>query len=314
VGSFTARLVSDRPIYHRLLAESFGVFFSGAELDAADVDAEMVFREDDVGLASVPEIPPDALVLSASSCRPKLHTELFSVVPDPEQSPVRATLHVREPLAPEFELAVHLTVILHKLLFLMDRLILHAAAVRLADRVSLLVGEKGAGKTTSSIAVARAGGAILAEDHVLVSRVSGQFLVSGCDEHARLAEETERHYFPNPIEAPVRELGGLKKKEIRVADYFESMPYRDFGADRLCFVKIGTRFSATPIPGPSALVGLLDSTRKLQRFASGRDQGEYLGYLADFVQTVPCFQVELSPDLNKLDLLVEFLMAPGPGA
>lgn len=302
--------MSARRIYPQLLADGLGVSLLGSGAEAGGVDAEIVFRERGPSRTNGPVIEPDGLVILHSTHHAELHTELVSVRLDLETNPACVEAWVHEPLAPEYELAVHLTVLLHKILFLMDRLLLHAAAVRLAGRVSLLVGDKGAGKTTSSLAVARAGGAILAEDHVLVRRTPGEFLVSGCDERARLTERTEGHFFPIPVQAPVRELGGLTKKEIRTADHFESVPYRDYAVHRLCLLTIGTEFSAERISRPAAVVGLLGSTRKLQRFAGPRDQDAYLGYLADFVQTLACYRIKLSPDLARLDRLVEFLATP----
>lgn len=306
VGSFDVLLGSVSPRYPELLVESLGVPLFPIEDLEGEPDARLVIRER-AGLFDAIEVPPDGLVIRTDGATKLILTELVTVALREEGAHRRIELDVRRPDAGDLELAVHLSVILHKVLFLSNRLLLHAAAVRMSGRVALFVGDKGAGKTTLSLAVARSGGTILAEDHVLVRRHDPRFLVSGCDQRARLTAATERHFFPEAVEGPFRDLGGVRKRELRVADHFDSSPFVDHPLERLCFVRVGERFTVARIRAARAVALLLGGTRKLQRFADPADQGRFLDYLTAFAGSVPGFEVELSPDLNDLRRLVDFL-------
>ena len=54
---------------------------------------------------------------------------------------------------------------------------------------------------------------------------------------------------------------------------------------------------------------LIEQTRRAQRVADKADHQSYLGFLAALVQSVPAFDVELSPDFTGLDELAEFVTA-----
>lgn len=311
VGSFPIHLKSPRARYPELLAEGLGVPLFAPDAFAGDSAATLLVREgardrrtDGIDPDSV---PPDGIVLATDGDEELIVTELLAAALRRDGERTLIELDVVRPEIGDFELAVHLSVLLHKVLFLTDRLLLHAAAVRLDDSVTVFVGDKGAGKTTLSLAVARAGGTILAEDHVLVRRHGGRFLVSGCDQRARLTEATERHFFPDSVDGPFRDLGGVRKRELRVADHFDSAPFRDFAPDRLCFIRVGERLSLERVSAARVLTSLLDATRKLQRFANADDQRRFLDFLAAFAASVPAFAAELSPDLDELERMIAFL-------
>lgn len=227
-----------------------------------------------------------------------LIAELRHDLPVPE-----IRIQVRFPDLSCFELRVHLSVVLNKLLFFLDHLVLHAAAVEIHGRVCLFVGEKGAGKSTTCLGLARAGGTVLGEDHVILRRTPAGFLVSGGDDRSRLTEQTERHFFARPLEVVPRDFAGTWKKEIRMGDHFLSRPYEDLPPGALFFPAVARRLELRRLKAQPALLRLIRYTAQFQRFAGGEDQKLFLDYLLQFIRSVPAFELDLSPDLADLDRL-----------
>src|SRR5581483_5088544 len=143
-----------------------------------------------------------------------------------DRAPAQIRVLVREPQISPRGFRDHLFELLTKLLFSFDRFYVHAAAVELNSKVSVFVGTGAAGKTTTSLWLARAGATILSEDHVLFTRRAGTYLVSGCQETLRLTPRTEQALFPAGLDAPVHPGDG--KKELPAERLVRSAPYRDF--------------------------------------------------------------------------------------
>jgi hypothetical protein len=202
---------------------------------------------------------------------------------------------------------VHLSVALHKTLLLAERVFLHAAGVRLGDRTAVFVGDKGAGKTTLSLTLGAAGGTVLADDHVVLRRSGGRFLVSGCDSHARVTKQTEEHLFEGALEGRVLELAGVRKVEFPVGRHFASDPYREHPIDRIVFPSVRDRFRIGPLAKHRALLLLIDATRTSHRFSGPRDYGEYLDYFSDLVDSAETYALDLSPDLGDLARLAAWM-------
>ena len=316
-GSLTARLSCADPGRGEDVARIFGTSLKPptAEL-LARVDADIVLAEPPrEEWPDRPRIPPDGMVvLRHSDRRPEIHTENISVVLDLAATPARADFALLRPHPSHFNLYVHLAVVFHKLLFLMDRVVLHAAAVRLGGRVSMFLGDRGAGKSTIALRLARAGGTVLGEDHLILKRSGGHFTVSGCDERSRLDAKTEGHFFDQPLPAEPIDFAGRFKKEMSAQQLFRSQPYTDDRADLLFFARPGTSFAITSVPRRIALLKLMEAAGKLQRFVDPTDRGRFLDMLSDFVATIQPYNLALSDDLRELDRLVRFLEPDGPGA
>jgi hypothetical protein len=308
-GSLTARLLSEQQSLAEDVARIFGTSLKPLSRElAASVDADIAFSAVSPGQRSErPRIPNDGMIVHQGYPRSEVHTEALSAVLDVAAAPVRADIVVLQPHLPHFDLCVHLAVVFHKLLFLLNRVVLHAAAVRFGERVNLFLGDKGAGKSTTALRLARAGGTVLGEDHVILKRSAAGFEVSGCDERSRLDAKTERHFFDAPLSGEPQDFAGTLKKEMRAEDLFESEPYTDHRADVLFFSRVGKTFRITPLPRRLALLKLMQSAGKLQRFVDPTDRSRFLGMLSDFVATVSAYDVELSEDLSELDGLVRFL-------
>jgi hypothetical protein len=165
------------------------------------------------------------------------------------------------------------------------------------------VGDKGAGKSTSCLALARGGGTVLGEDQVTLSRSGGTFLVSGNDQRSRVTEHTERHFFAAPLPVAPRDFAGTMKKEIAMKDYFKSEPFRDYAPGRLIFPKVTGTFSLVPLSSQAALRRMMGYNGHFQRFGSARDQLDFLDFLSGFVAGVSCWELTLGNDLRDLDTL-----------
>ena len=315
-GSLTARIVWNGDRRGDDVAWIFGTPLIAPDSERArTIELEVAFV-DGVAVDRRPEIPPDGMVLCGTGSRPEIHTEAVSAVIERAHDPPRVTiaLHGAAATLPHFDLRVHLTVVLHKALFILGRVVLHAAAVRLADRVSLFLGDKGAGKTTSSLRLGRAGATVLGEDHVILRKSPQGFRVSGCDERSRLDAKTERYFFPELLATAPRDFAGILKKEVPAVEVFDSQPYTDYRPDFVFFSRVGRKFAITPLPRQAAVLRLMRAAGKLQRFVDPGDAGSFVDMLLDFAQTVRSFDLELSPDLQQLDRLVDFLQRETPAA
>jgi hypothetical protein len=302
-GSFSGRLQSEREEYTGALALVFGV---GLHPLTPALDAARQFEldiEDSSGAGGTAPVRPNYLQLGGTPVRPTITTDALEAVLHLDRQPVRIRIAVLRDDVPFAAMCVHFGVVLHKILFHLDRVILHAAAVELDGIVSLFVGDKGAGKSTTCLALARAGGTVLGEDQVVLRRSGQGYLVSGSDERSRVTERTERHFFAEPLTVPARDFAGTMKKEVRMGDYFRSAPFRDFSPHRLLFPRVSGRFLLNPLKAQQALLRMMASNGHFQRFEGARDQAAFLDFLAGFIASVTCYELSLSDDLSDLELL-----------
>lgn len=216
-------------------------------------------------------------------------------------------LPIRSAGASDEHLLHSVMIAVYKMLWILGRVQLHAAAVEMAGRAHVFVGDRGAGKTTLSLKLARAGGVVLGEDHVMLRRGEDGFVVSGCDPNMRVTGKTERYFFDEELAEPRQDYAGVLKKEVEAARFLDSRPYRDVGAGKLFFSRVGRRFSIEPVGRARALVRLLDGIRDRHRFDGLEDMAGFLDFFADLVEGVECFDLTLSHDLDDLDQLVSFL-------
>lgn len=307
-GSLSLHVFSERSLYVETLAE----LFCNGEPPAASNDgaqAEIFFIENNTAPQPRVAVPPDGLVILDSPSGKEIYTEALTAEAFLTSGLPRFTVQVQRPAMDEYELKVHVTVVLFKLLFFLQRLALHAAAVRLHGLVNVFFGAKGSGKSSTSLQLARCGGTVLGEDRLVLRRSEGGFLVSGSGERFRVTAKTERHFFSAPLDAEIRDVGGVRKKEFPVARFFSTAPHVDFPVDRIFFNRVGTRFAIHPISRHEALLELIRETKASLRFAGADDYRAYLGYLRAFAEATPAFRLELSPDLCDLERLGVFLGA-----
>ena len=266
---------------------------------------DIVVRESEDDAVAV-TVPPDGMVVRHAQPVSVIHTEALSVTIDRARTPVHVYVRVRPGERSHYDLCVHLAVVFHKILFLLDRIVLHAAAVRIAGRVAIFIGDRGAGKTTTSLALSRAGGIVLGEDHLILRRSGDGFLVSGCDERWRVDERTERHFFDSPLPLEAADYAGRMKKEVTVRDV-ASHPFVDERPAQIFFMRIGNRFDISPIPRAVSALRLMEEAGKLQRFVDADDRLRFLTMVSDFVATIRPYALHRTDDLGDLDRLIEFL-------
>lgn len=236
-----------------------------------------------------------------------LGTGRFRVFLRAESHPAEVVCLVREPQWSERAFRDHLFETVCKVLFAFERFYVHAAAVLLHDRVHVFVGRGSFGKSTTCLTLAKAGATILSEDHVLFARDGDRFVVSGCQETARVTEKTERFLFDAPLDAPPEAHTGVLKKEFRVADHFACRPYVDHEFHSIFFNHVGETFRIREMPRQEAMLGLFYMTRSFFRASGTADYDRYLDYFAALVRGRSCYDLELSPDLTDLAQLARFL-------
>lgn len=254
----------------------------------------------------------DKMVVTRERDGFRLDTEIFAVVVNQASAMTEVGVTLLDSETSTFDRDVHLAVLFHKMLFLLERVVLHAAAVSLNDRVVLILGDKGAGKSTSCLALGRAGATILGEDHIIVRRSlddrgNPSFLASGCDERSRLTAKTEAHFFDEPLAVTPADYAGMLKKEVPAASLFRSLPYTERRPEAVLFSSVQDHFSLLPLPGQLALLRLMQSIGKMQRFVDAEDRRAFLGFLGDFVGSVNAYSLNLSSDLNEIDQLAKSL-------
>lgn len=309
LGSLTARFILPTEGYGHDVAYIFGTSLQPQEwVPGGPVGADITFveRPGEKGDRR-PEIPPDGMVLIHDPVRPEIHTEALSAKVERRGDYASVRIEVVRLDLPHFDLCVHLAVLFHKLLFLLDRVVLHGAAVDLDGKVCVFLGDKGAGKSTIALRLARAGGTVLGEDHLVLFRRDGSFVVSGCDERSRLTQKTEEFFFDEPLDIVPADFAGTPKKEVPAARLFPSLPYTDVTPDRLFFPHVGERFGAERLSARAMLLELMRATGKLQRFVDPIDRTRFLDFLAAFAPSVDGYALELTSDLSDLDQLVDFL-------
>ncbi len=313
IGSWRVNLRATRREY----AETLGVLLrqepgSRPPGAAGEIDAELLLVSEPAGGALFPPHDPsgdgrvagwEALGEGVQS----LFTGWFRVVRFEDRRPERIVFFVREPQYSERAFRDHLFEMLCKVLFHGERFYVHAGAVRFGKDVNLFVGEGSFGKTTTCLYLARAGGTILSEDHVVLRRAGADFAVSGCQDTIRVTAKTEAFFFDAPLPiTPVDGPGGPKKL-FRTADHFEARPFEDFPFRRIFFNRIGERFAITPVSAREAVLRLFHMTRSFYRHNDPGDLDAYLEFFGDLVAGREHYALELSPDLRDLEQLVAFL-------
>ncbi len=311
LGSLRLNLYASRVAY----LETFGSLFRQhptrqAPRAAAEVDAEvyLVSRAADSPDFLVGPMPADGSVARwerVGEGYQELFTGRFRVVLVRRAAPWRIVLVVREPQHSPRAFRDHLFEVVTKALFALDRVYLHAAALRHQERVDLFVGQGSFGKTTISLRLAQAGATLLSEDHVLFNRTERGIVLSGCQETVRLTPKTERWAFGDALaNEPVSPLDG--KKEIAAERFFHSAPYEEFPFQRIFFNHVGETLLLEPISSRDAVLRLFTMTRSFRSDAAA-DVERYLDYLTQVVEGRELYDLELSPDLGRLDDLVRLL-------
>ena len=277
---------------------------------AADDRLDLRLRIVEEDAAPPPADVDDPLRVTATTTAIAVHTHVVRIDVDRTTAPATGVVRVRPSGRPPAQVLGLLVLALNRLLATLGPVRLHAAAVVVGDRTALLVGDKGAGKSTTCLAQGRLGATVLSDDQIALERIDGRITVAGSDDRVRLTEPTERHFFPDGLDAPVVDSAGVAKKQLHLADLVpHADPFVPYPLTDLCFPRVGTGFAVTPLRGRQALARLLGSLVATHRFADDADRLDLLELLADAVDGARCWEVELSPELDDQRLLHRHLAA-----
>lgn len=224
-----------------------------------------------------------------------------------DDRPPNILIYVREPQYSHEAFHGHVFEIIHKILFMFRMFYMHAAAIEWSGRVSAFIGDRGSGKSTICMRLAKEGAAIISDDHIVFKRNRARFLVSGCEEIGRVTRKTEDAIFGKRLNIKAGRYGGVLKKQILLADYFECAHFKDFQINDLFFSRIGDKFGIVPISKSEAVLGLIETTRPFFRFNRMEDYAEYLTYFSELTAKTHTYDLTLTRDLNDLDQLAVFL-------
>jgi hypothetical protein len=216
-------------------------------------------------------------------------------------------IYVREPQYSREAFHGHVFEIIHKILFMYGMFYMHAAAVEWGGRVSAFIGDRGNGKSTICLRMAKEGAVIISDDHIVFKKKRGRFLVSGCEETGRVTGKTEKAVFGKRLDTKSRRFGGVLKKEVLLAEYFECAHFRDFPVNDIFFIHIGDKFAIVPVSPGEAVLRLIESTRPFFRFNRTEDYADYLGYFSELAGKTRLYDLTLTRNLSDLDGLAEFL-------
>jgi hypothetical protein len=276
--------------------------------DPTPPDVELTVVEEGAPRPAVGHLR-DHLELDESGDVDRVTSTITQLVVDQRVSPARAELVVwPRDQVPDF--VEHYVVMnLRALLRRLGRFQLHGAAATIGNRTIVLLGDKGSGKSTLSLALARAGGTVLADDQLIlhVSDAVDGVRISGVEGALRVTAETERHFFAEPLPYEPREFAGTMKKEVPLRELVSAAPGTDAEPTICYFPRVGHEFAIVPVNRAVALQRILETVTPLHRFVGPSDQLGFVRAITTFVGSVETFDLMLSPDLHDLDAVVATL-------
>jgi len=252
-------------------------------------------------------VEPDGIAVEERGATLSVATERAAASLDRSTAQWTCRVRVLDGELEHHTLRVHLSVVMHRILLALGAAYLHAAAVVIEGETHLFVGEKGAGKTTLCLALARRGGVVLSDDHVLLRRRDGQYVVSGCEQRSRVTAQTESFLFQQPLPIEPADFAGTLKKEFLVADHFRSTPFEDAPVRAMHFPHIGERLNSRRRSAMETTIDLLARTRKSYRPAGNGEVSALLDLWAGLAAAVPAYDLELTAnlaDLARLDAVL----------
>jgi len=184
---------------------------------------------------------------------------------------------------------------------------IHAAGVARRGRALLIAGSSGAGKTTLSIAMARAGFDFLGDDTLFLTGAGDRVQVCAFPDEVDVTETTAAFFpelasltaFPRPP--------GWPKWSFRLEDVFGARIAWTAEPAAIVFPRItpGEPSSLEPLSGQRALLEVLPNILLTQPDACQA----HLRILADLTAQVPCYSLTMDRDVLALPALLEELLA-----
>jgi hypothetical protein len=307
-GSLDLRLIAE-PRHFELFPFHFRAWPEPDEPSAPDVELTI---HDDPRLRTRIEELDDRLEIHDGAGTTRIESTISELVIDERTHPTRSQLVLwptgQDPKKVEHYVVMNLRTLLRRL----GRIQLHGAAATLGTRTVVLLGDKGAGKSTLSLAIGRGGGTVLADDQLMLHVHGAEVRISGVDGGLRVTEQTERHFFAEPLQYEPQDFGGTMKKEVPLRAHVPATPGVDVVPTACYFPCVGERLEVVPIGRAVAMRRILDAVVPLHRFAGPIDQQDFVRAITTFVRSVDVFDLTLSPDLHELDRVVDVVARAAP--
>jgi hypothetical protein len=206
-------------------------------------------------------------------------------------------------------LAAHplLTVALVETMKRFGRYPLHAAALALNGKGVLVPGASGAGKSTTSVTLVRAGFDFLADDTVFLTRSTDKLWVDGFPDEVDVTENTVGRIPELSHLAGAPLLPGRDKYSFRVEEIFGITPLVGCRPAFLIAPRVVDQPGSElePLPASEAFLALVPNVLMTDPAASQA----HLDMLADLVEMVPCLRFRVGSDLDDAAACIAELVA-----
>jgi hypothetical protein len=311
LGSWIARVATEVPVCGEFLRNDFRqeTVAPPASGRAYDADIRVIHAApSDFAFAGNNHLPEDRLqVLLPDSGRMLLATPLLRASVSCSASPVAIEIQLLDEGVSENVLNIHFSVAIRRILLWLGLAYFHAGAVVWNGEAALFIGEKGAGKSTTCLRLAKEGAVLLSEDHTLVKRVDAGIFVSGADRLARIAPDSEAHVFESAIEGESRDFAGVLKKEFHVGQHFRYSHFCDYPLERIFFLRVGDAYVIRPVSEAEAALRMMTIARAGFRFSAAYDYQSFLDFFAGLTAGKQIYDITLSRNLRDVSNVVEAL-------
>jgi hypothetical protein len=188
-----------------------------------------------------------------------------------------------------------------------ERFPLHAAGLALNGRGILIPGASGAGKSTTSVTLVRAGFDFLSDDTVFLTRDEGGIWVAGFPDEIDVTDNTVAMIPELGYLAGAALLPGRDKHSFRVEEVFKVTPLAGCRPEILLAPQVvaGSGTEVEPLNPSEALMALLPNVLLTDPAASQ----SHLDMLAELVQSMRCLRLLVGSDLDAAAACVADLVS-----
>jgi hypothetical protein len=216
-------------------------------------------------------------------------------------------------VSPHDVIRVCTSIMIGRILSALGKLALHANAVQVGDSCILLAAPSGAGKSSTTAALLKAGATLLSDDIVSIDSINNQFIAAHGFAQLRLWPDTASELFPN-----MTSLKSVYKRTALTGDkrYWDLAQQPDSFHLKDCPIQaiylLGERskdrMSAQLLPANLAIGSLLHQLYLGQPAYPELWQGPFQA-LVKLVQQVPVFTLQLLEGLHNLQNAHDFLLS-----
>lgn len=180
---------------------------------------------------------------------------------------------------------------------------LHASAVALGQQAIALVGDSGAGKSTTAAAFARRGRAVLGDDVLPLTHSGGAWVATPAYPKLRLWPESAAALMGSADALPPM-MPGWDKRALDLGQHAMAFQSEPLPLSAIYFLgpRRDTQTAFTDVAPADALMRLV-SDSFASRAQSPVQRAAEFRFLAELVRSLPLRQVSASNDLGQLDAL-----------